>query len=475
MIQRFLILALCFCAVACHRRLTTSPGPTPEELFQQGLKAFHQGTPESYQRAVEAFGRASKMRPAECSYALNQAQSLLFLSAEQELNFEKYEPSRIEAASIVDAIGPACVPTLEPFVLRLRALIAGRGVGAANLINRAVELDATDAMNWVVLGYLDPTNSHLVTADGVGRWIAMTRAVQLQPDSALIQFQFGKNYQSSHRPENEARNAFNRAIEISPQHYRSYLNLAYLGDDNTDVETLYQKVVQIAPDFVEGRIAAGSYYGSVDEIEKAAGQYSAVLATHPKNDVAEFRMALLMLQAERPQEAEKHFRAVTELNSSSFEAWYYLGNLAYNRNDFDEAKKSYQRAVDIRSDYAEAEFGIGLVYRRQNQLDMALAQFDKTIRISPRGADAYVARAEIRAEQGHLAEAVADFQSAIDRYHDLVKSLSASIASLRSRGSSRLVDAEIRRVERDRSRTEALLVRVGEEKSDLDKTLNLPR
>jgi tetratricopeptide (TPR) repeat protein len=186
-------------------------------------------------------------------------------------------------------------------------------------------------------------------------------------------------------------------------------------------------------------------------------------------------MALLMLQAERPQEAEKHFRAVTELNSGSFEAWYYLGNLAYNRNDFDEAKKSYQRAVDIRANYAEAEFGIGLVYRRQNQLDMALAQFDKTIRISPRGADAYVARAEIRAEQGHLAEAVADFQSAIEGYQDLVKSLRASIASLRSRGSSRLVDAEIRRVERDRSRTEALLVRVGEEKSDLDKTLNLPR
>jgi tetratricopeptide (TPR) repeat protein len=330
-------------------------------------------------------------------------------------------------------------------------------------------------MNWVVLGYLDPTNSHLVTADGVGRWIAMTRAVELQPDSALIQFEFGKNYQSSHRPEKEARNAFDRAIEISPQHFRAYLNLAYLADDKTDVEALYLEVVQIAPDFVEGRIAAGSYYGSVDEIEKAAGQYSAVLAAHPKNDVAEFRMALLMLQAERPQEAEKHFRAVTELNSGSFEAWYYLGNLAFNRNDFDEAKKNYQHAVDIRSNYAEAEFGIGMVYRHQNQLDMALAQFDKTVRISPRGADAYVARAEIRAEQGHLSDAIADFQSAIDGYQDLVKSLNVSMASLQSRGASRLVEAEMRRVERDRSRTEALLLRVREEKSDLEKTLNLPR
>jgi tetratricopeptide (TPR) repeat protein len=475
MIQRFLIFALCFCAVACHRRLTTIPGPTPEELFQQGLKAFHQGTPQSYQRAAEAFGRASKMRPTECVYSLNQAQSLLFLSAEQELNFEPHEPSRMEASSIVDSVAPACLSTQEPFVLRLRALIAGRGSEAANLINRAVELDTAEAMNWVALGYLDPTNRHLVTSDGVGRWVAMTRAVELQPDSALIQFEFGKNYQSSRRPENEARNAFKRAIELSPQHYRAYLNLAYLADDTMDVEALYQKVIQIAPDFVEGRIAAGSYYASVDEIEKAAEQYSAVLASHPKNDVAEFRMALLMLQAERPQEAEKHFRSVTELNSSSFEAWYYLGNLTYNRNDFDEAKKSYQRAVDIRSNYAEAEFGIGLVYRRQDQLDMALAQFDKTIRISPRSADPYVARAEIRAEQGHLAEAVADLQSAIDGYQEVVKSLNASITSLQSRGSSRLVYAEIRRVERDRSRTEALLVRVREEKADLEKTLSLPR
>src|SRR5262245_60982678 len=251
----------------------------------------------------------------------------------------------MEAANIVNAAETSCLSYYEPFVLRLRALIAGRGPTATELINRAVDLDPADAMNWLVLGYLDPQSRHLVSSDGAGRWIAMDHAAKLQPRSGLIQYELGKNHQAAPGKESDGKLAFERAIELSPRHFRAYLGLAYSADENVDVEPLYQKVVDIAPNFLEGRLALGSYYAALDLIDKATEQYSFALTINPRYDTAHFRLGLLMLQAERRKEAEQHFRAVIELNPGSYEAYYHLGNIVYARDEFAEAKRLYEQAL----------------------------------------------------------------------------------------------------------------------------------
>lgn len=476
--RQTLILAVALSISSCHRRVNVAAPPlppNPEIFYNEGLTAFHQGTPESYTRAAESFRTALKLKPEACEYSLNLAQSLLFLASEQILNWEEFEPRQTEAAAIVDSAAVRCMSSHEPFVLRLRALIAGRGPTASGLINRAVDLDPADAMNWVVLGYLDPTSSRLVTAEGAGRWVAMTHAVELKPDSALIQYEFGKNYQSGRRKEHEDRDAFQRAIELSPRHFRAYLNLAYTADEDTDVEPLFEKVVEIAPNFLEGRVAAGSFYGAIDELDKAEAQYSAALAVNPKYDIAEFRLGLVMLEAQRPDEAEKHFKRVIELNSNSYEAWYRLGNISYGRKDYDAAKQQYDESLKIRVNYAEAEYGIGWVYRQQSKTDLAVAQFDKVIRMQPRFGDAYVSRGDIRAEQQLFTEALTDYQRAIDSYEEQLKSFNAIIANLESRGSSRAIAAEKKRTERDKARVEAIRERVRKFKSEIEDTLKQNR
>src|SRR5207237_10450919 len=106
-------------------------------------------------------------------------------------NWEEFEPRQQEARSVVESASSVCLATQESFILRLHALIAGRSPAATDLINRAVDVDPGDAMNWLVLSYLDPLSRRLVTSEGSGRWVAMARAVELKPDSALIQYELG--------------------------------------------------------------------------------------------------------------------------------------------------------------------------------------------------------------------------------------------------------------------------------------------
>jgi tetratricopeptide (TPR) repeat protein len=323
-------------------------------------------------------------------------------------------------------------------------------------------------MNWLVLGYLDPTSGHLATAEGSGRWVAMKNAVDLTPQSALFQYEYGKNVQFRPRAKDEPADAFKRAIELNPGHYRAYLNLAYAATDGTDVEALYQKVVDIAPNFLEGRIAAGSYYAALDEIEKAETQYMAAAAANPKYDVAEFRLGLLMLQAERPQQAERFFIRVVELSPGSFEAHYYLGNIASDRKDYDEALRQYSEAVSQRTNYVEAEYGIGWAHRQQGRIESALSQFDRVIRMLPSGPNAYVARADIRVEQMNFAGALADYQKAIEAFKTQIQGLTASIAALETRSSSRAAIAEKRRHEREKATAALSLAAARQAKSSIE-------
>jgi tetratricopeptide (TPR) repeat protein len=468
-------LAVVLLAAACgrHHVVAAPPitGPTPESLYASGLAAFHEGTPTGYTRAADAFRVAWQSEPNRCEYALNLAQSLLFLATEQILNWEEFEPRQTEAKGVVDSVASDCAVSHEPFVLRLRALIAGRGPTATELINRAVELDSNDAMNWLVLGYLDPQSRRLTTLEGSGRWVAMAHASELMPDSALIQYETGKNYQLVPHKEVEARQAFERAVQRSPKHFRTYLGMAYSADENTDVEPLYKKVVEIAPNFLEGRIAAGSYYAAVEEIEKAAEQYSAAVATNSFYDTAYFRLGLLMIHADRPDEAEKHFRKVVELSPASWEAYYYIGNILYGRKEYDEAKQQYEQAVKLRINYAEAEYGIGWVYRQQNQTDLALAQFDKVLKIRLDYGDAYLSRGDIRSERRQFSEALDDYQKAIQVYEAQIKSLNVTIADAEARLQSRVMQAEKKRAERDKARVQATLQLANRYKSETEERL----
>lgn len=457
-------------ATGCGRKIPLAAGPTipqDELLYRQGLSAFHEGTPEGYARAVDAFRRAAAIRPQRCEYPLNLSQALLFLAAEQRSNWEEFEPRQSEAISLLGSAGPACA-SWEPFISRLRGLISGRGPEGSSMVNRALDLDADDPMNWLIHGKVDPVGR----IDPSGRQqVAIVRAGDLQPDSALIRFELG-NYLLYDKPL-EAKQAFERTIELNPRHFRAYLGLAYTAsaDETVDVEPYYRKVVELAPNFLEGRMALGNYYAGIEELGQAAEQYNAALAANPKYDVAQFRLGLIALYLELLDEAETRFNAVVQLNPMSYEAYYHLGNIWYTRRDLDKAKAQYEQALKYRVNYVDPNYGLGNVFRDQGDNDKALAQFEKVIRIAPQHADAYFSRASIRAERRQLFEAFADLQKAIQLYEQQVRGLDAKVAYAGDHPQSRFAQAERKRAERDKVRVADMLGRARQYKTEVEEEM----
>jgi tetratricopeptide (TPR) repeat protein len=469
---------------SCGRRTNVAapaapavPPPAASEaedktLYRQGLEAFHQGTPEAYTRAAESFRKAAALKPETCEYALNLAQSLLFLSAEQAMNREPFEPRKAEAVAITDSMNSPCEAGFEPFILRLRAVARGQGPSAAEWMNRAVDLAPDDPMNWLVLGYVDPASSRLVSAAGTGRWIAASKALAVKEDSALFQYEFARNYYFVRGREEESKRAYEHAIELNPRHYRAYLGLANRVDEDTDIEPLLTKVVDLAPDFLDGRTALGDYYASIDQVEKAVGQYKAAIAANARYDVAHFSLGVLLLDNGRNDEAEKSFRAVIELDPASYESAYYLGNIAYSRKSFDEARGRYEQAVKVRQRYPEAEYGIGHTFRQQDDNDLALLHFDMAIEEAPRYGDAYLSRGDIRSERREWTAALSDYRKAIECYEEQIRKYDADITYAEAHPRSLVLQSDKKKKERIRARIQSVVIQARNVVAEIEKSLN---
>ena len=105
----------------------------------------------------------------------------------------------------------------------------------------------------------------LLTADEIEYHLADSDAVTLVAWDAFL---------------GQAKQAFERALELSPHHFRSMIGLAYaVGsiDFSAEVERLYRKSIDIAPTFLEAHTRLGDYYADLEETEQAIREYQAAI------------------------------------------------------------------------------------------------------------------------------------------------------------------------------------------------------
>jgi tetratricopeptide (TPR) repeat protein len=454
-----------FLIVGCGHKMspkvTVPPAGPPEHAiaFETGVKAFREGTPEGYTRAVDSFRKATRLSPRNCDYVLHLSEALFFLAQQQKLNWEDYAPQASEADTIVvfKEGAPECAG-FEGYLTRLKALgmtfTSVRIADVVAVINRAIELEPHEAMNFVVLSQLRPQASGNALAP-------IQRAAELAPDLPTVQYELGNYYLTNQATYPEARQAFERALQLNPRHFHSIIGIVYslslAGEE--DVEPLLKRAVEIAPTSLKARTLLGDYYAGLEETESAEEQYRAAIEMNARYYPAHMALGTTLMTAERHNDAERAFDAVVELDVKTARppmngvdlgadagAHYYLGNIWLERNDLAKAKTEYLKSVSSLPDYAPAIYGIGTVLHREGQVDEALAQLERVIQLDARRfPNAFLARGGIRAERRQFQEALKDLERAIEIYRQQIATQEAKIQLDESKGWKRKAEGEKKR------------------------------
>ena len=454
--------------------------PEYEALFAEGQAAFREATPEGYQRAAGAFRKAALLRPERCEYSLHLAESLLFLALEQKLNQEDTAPAGQEAGQIIASVeARPCATGFVSMLNRLKALSVSPGVAEGQVaggtiqiqastfghddidaINRAIDADPNDPMNWLVLWKLSPV-------DPRG---PLLRANTLAPDWPVVQYEMGSaNMILSHYP--EARRNFERAIELSPRHFHSMIGLADatagVDPDTTQTLPLYQRASDVAPKYLEAHALLGYYYDQIEETAKALDQYQTIVALNPRNEPGQLSLGIALYKAGRLDDAEKTLRTALGLDGGDAQAHYYLASIGLNRGDLAAAQVEAELAVRYGRGFAEGLYLLGVILEHESRIDEALRQYELALRTKKDYPDALLARGDIRAQRAQLADAIADFTAAVEAYRrqsaefekEAVKAETAGLLLKARAQRARKAEAEesMRRADEVRQRVQAAM------------------
>ena len=146
--------------------------------------------------------------------------------------------------------------------------------------------------------------------------------------------------------------------------------LAFDGDPAEGSMKVVERSAPPAPDadawFEQGRALEG------DDAAAARAAYAHAIAADPTHAGAQINLGVLLQEAGRLDEAERHYRRALAACGGDALLWYNLGVLLTDRDRRSEALQAYERALKISPRMADCHYNMALLCEALNRPKQAL-------------------------------------------------------------------------------------------------------
>ncbi|MBI1944496.1 MAG: tetratricopeptide repeat protein [Deltaproteobacteria bacterium] len=190
--------------------------------------------------------------------------------------------------------------------------------------------------------------------------------------------------------DDEARTAFDRAIERAPARVEVRVNIAraYLStDDKADAvraSGVLATAADIAPDLPDVQTLIGQAREAQDDLDGAEEAYWQAIRMAPQATTPRRRLLRLALARQRFAKAEQQADALLDIDADEPEHHLLRGLVAARQKNAPLARERYQTAIDkAHGDYPEAWFNLGALEKDAGKLDAAVAAYEKAIALRP--------------------------------------------------------------------------------------------
>lgn len=156
---------------------------------------------------------------------------------------------------------------------------------------------------------------------------------------------------------------YNRADSMSPNNTQILYSLAYLYYTKGDI--------QQAKKYVDAAIAADPQNANAQQLKQH-------LSLQDSNEV--MNQAVTYMNQGEYANAKKLMEKVVASNPNDFQAYYYLGHIAYATEKYEESTRNFMMAIKNNPNYALSYYSLGLAYdklREYNRSQLAYEQFLK--------------------------------------------------------------------------------------------------
>ncbi|MBW2466689.1 MAG: tetratricopeptide repeat protein [Deltaproteobacteria bacterium] len=175
--------------------------------------------------------------------------------------------------------------------------------------------------------------------------------LQRKPDRVEVLNALGTVFLHQSRP-HEAREVFEKAVNLNPSYLPACYNLAWLKQREND------------------------HKGAIDI-------YRSMLAKQPDNGLTWNNLGVAYRESGDPDETLSCFQKAVGFAPDMAEAWNNLGVAQDEFNMPEDAAESYGKAIAIRPDYGSAHFNLGLSLQKLRRFEEAEAHYKKALQTRP--------------------------------------------------------------------------------------------
>jgi tetratricopeptide (TPR) repeat protein len=206
-----------------------------------------------------------------------------------------------------------------------------------------------------------------------------------------------------------------RATRLDPTLDRAWFTLGKalaLVGRGVDADAAFEKSFALSP---ERRLMAhAAEHQKEGRLEEAERLYRRVLRQNPRNVDAMRLLALIAVQADRPDEAEVLLDRAIEIAPDFVLAILDRGRIQKEQDRFAEALASFDRAIALDPSHPPAHFQRAGTLARASFTREAIDGYRECLRLRPAHAGALLGL-------GHVLKAAGDFDGAVDSYRACIR------------------------------------------------------
>lgn len=156
----------------------------------------------------------------------------------------------------------------------------------------------------------------------------------------------------------------------------------------------YQKVIELAPTYIEAYNNLGIIYQMFGDIDKAYEAYRKTTEINPKYEKGYNNLGMVLLLKGAYEEAQEAFQKALTLNSNNIESQINLGILFKGKSQWEKAIESYQKALAIDPYHRETHYNLALVYEQLGNLEQAISHYQQFVQLSTKSHPELVSRVQ---------------------------------------------------------------------------------
>lgn len=171
----------------------------------------------------------------------------------------------------------------------------------------------------------------------------------------------------------------NQKFEIIPEELLKELRNLYFNSNFVDLKEVLEHIIPLCTDNRELFFLAGSTYRNLKDFKNSMEFFQKALMIAPDDFAVNFEIALLFIDADMYDLAEKTLQVCSEIDPDKFEPYYERSIILCELERFNEAKSAVLNAIKIQPNHPGARERLVLCYNKLAEFSSADRELTKML------------------------------------------------------------------------------------------------